>query len=107
MASTTMMSGTTGNISQGSRPAGLMFAAVASSTPRPMIGGRRPRPRKLGAVSPRTIDGLESVDAQVAHSARVSGMTRVNTVADMATATSVVRFDCPPGSPAYAQEVKT
>ncbi len=38
-----------------------MFCASFSSTPQLVIGGRRPRPRKLSAVSPRIIAGIDSV----------------------------------------------
>ena len=38
-----------------------MFCASCSSTPQLTTGGRRPRPRKLSAVSARIIAGIASV----------------------------------------------
>ena len=39
------------------------FCACCRSTPQLMAGGRKPRPRKLSAVSPMTIAGSASVVA--------------------------------------------
>ena len=38
-----------------------MFWASFNSTPQLTIGARRPKPRKLSAVSPKIISGIDSV----------------------------------------------
>src|SRR6266508_3550212 len=60
-ASTTTTTGRIGNNSQGCSCTAARFCASLSSTPQLVTGGRRPRPRNDSAVSPRIIEGIESV----------------------------------------------
>ena len=57
------MTGTAGSINHGEIATVWTFCACWSSTPQLMAGGRRPRPRKLSAVSLMIIAGSASVVA--------------------------------------------
>src|SRR4029450_341336 len=57
----TRITGIKGRISPQFTATTLMSVASLSSTPHEVMGGRRPNPRKLKAVSARIIEGMESV----------------------------------------------
>ena len=60
---TTMITGTAGSISHGEMATVWTFCACCSRTPQLIAGGRRPRPRKLRAVSLMIMAGRASVVA--------------------------------------------
>jgi hypothetical protein len=60
---TATITGTAGSISHGEMATVCTFWACCNSTPQLIAGGRRPRPRKLNAVSEMIIAGRASVVA--------------------------------------------